>query len=173
MTKKINWLASGRWLHRRAEEISVAFMGTMFVVFLLQIGFRYFLSQPLSWSEEVCLLCWLWGVLWGSGVVLTDDEEIRMDILYNAVSDNVRRVFKIITSAILVVLLLISLPASWDYVTFMKREHTASLHIPIDYLYSVYIIFAVACIIRHCRLFWVAVRGTSPQVEPAKDADIA
>ncbi len=149
------------------------FLGTMFIVFLLQIGFRYFLVRPLSWSEEVCLLCWLWGVLWGSGVVLTDDEEIRMDILYNAVSDNVRRFFTLITSAVLIVLLLISLPASWDYVTFMKREHTASLHIPINYLYSVYMIFAVACIIRHCRLFWVALRGTSPQVKSAKDTDIA
>lgn len=173
MTKKINWLASGRWLHRRAEEVSVAFLGTMFVVFLLQIGFRYFLVRPLSWSEEVCLLCWLWGVLWGSGVVLSDDEEIRMDILYNAVSDNVRRVFNVVTSAVLVVLLAISLPASWDYVTFMKREHTASLHIPINYLYSVYMIFAVACIIRHSRLIFVAVRGTAPQIEPTKDTDIA
>mgnify|MGYP001060050264 CR=1 FL=1 len=173
MTKKINWLASGRWLHRRAEEVSVAFLGTMFVVFLLQIGFRYFLVRPLSWSEEVCLLCWLWGVLWGSGVVLSDDEEIRMDILYNAVSDNVRRVFNVVTSAVLVVLLAISLPASWDYVTFMKREHTASLHIPINYLYSVYMIFAVACIIRHSRLILVAVRGTAPQIDPTKDTDLA
>ena len=173
MAKNINWFTSGSWLHRRAENISVAFLGTMFVVFLLQIGFRYFLVRPLSWSEEVCLLCWLWCVLWGAGVVISDKEEIRMDILYNAVSNNVRRVFKIITSTILVVLLAISLPASWDYVTFMKREHTASLHIPINYLYSIYMIFAVACIIRYCRLFWVAVRGTNSELEPSRDTDIA
>ncbi len=173
MVKKNKWLTSGRWLHRRAEDVSVAFLGTMFVVFLLQIGFRYFISRPLSWSEEVCLLCWLWGVLWGSGVVLTDEEEIRMDIIYNAVPDKVRRVFKIITSVILVVLLLISLPASWDYVAFMKRERTASLHIPINYLYSVYMIFAVALIVRHCRLVWVTFRGTLPESEPAEEADRA
>jgi C4-dicarboxylate transporter DctQ subunit len=173
MAQKINWL-NGRWLHRRAENVSVALLGTMFVVFVLQIGFRYFLVRPLSWSEEVCLLCWLWGVLWGSGVVLSDDDEIRMDILFNAVSDNARRIFTMITSVILVVLLIISLPASWDYITFMKREHTASLRIPINYLYSVYLIFAVACIIRHCRLFWSALRGTSPADEPAvKPADTA
>lgn len=166
MAQKINWL-NGRWLHRRAENVSVALLGTMFVVFVLQIGFRYFLVRPLSWSEEVCLLCWLWGVLWGSGVVLSDDDEIRMDILYNTVSDNARRIFTMITSVILVVLLIISLPASWDYITFMKREHTASLRIPINYLYSVYLIFAVACIIRHCRLFWSALRGTSPPGGPA------
>ncbi len=173
MTKKNYWLTCGRWLHRRAEDVSVALLGTMFVVFLLQIGFRYFLNRPLSWSEEVCLLCWLWGVLWGSGVVLSDEEEIRMDILYNAVPEKARRVFKIITGVILVVLLLISLPASWDYVTFMKRERTASLHIPINYLYSVYMIFAVALIVRHCRLVWLAVRGTSSGSGSSKEADRA
>ena len=173
MTKKNKWLGNGTWLHRRAEDVSVMLLGTMFVVFLLQIGFRYFLVRPLSWSEEVCILCWLWGVLWGAAFVLSDDEEIRMDIIYNSVPDRVRRVFKIITSVILVLLLLISLPASWDYVTFMKRERTASLHIPINYLYSIYIIFSVACIIRHCRLVWIAVRGTSPPSGPVKEADIA
>ena len=161
MKNKINWLSCGRWLHRRAENISVALLGTMFFVFLLQIIFRYFFVKPLSWSEEVCLSCWLWGVLWGAGVVSSDDDEIRMDIIYNAVSENVRRVFKVITSVALVLLLLISLPASWDYVSFMKVERTASLRIPINYLYSVYIIFAVGCIIRHCLLLWETVRGKS------------
>lgn len=173
MAKKNNWFTSGSWLHRRAEDVSVAFLGTMFVVFLLQIGFRYFLVRPLSWSEEVCLLCWLWGVLWGAAFVTSDDEEIRMDIIYNAVPDNVRRLFKIITSSALVLLLLISLPASWDYVSFMKREHTASLRIPINYLYSIYLIFAVACIIRHCRLVWGAVRSTMAKTEPANNTDTA
>jgi len=171
MINKSNWLAIGRWLHRRAEDVSVALLGTMFLCFLLQIGFRYLLDRPLSWSEEVCLLCWLWGVLWGAGLVLSDDDEIRMDIIYNAVSDNVRSVFKIITSSALVLLLVISLPASWDYVTFMKREHTASLRIPINYLYSVYMIFSVACIIRHCRLIWLAFRGVSPEAGSAKEVD--
>lgn len=173
MTDKNKWLARGTWLHRRAEDVSVMLLGTMFVVFLLQIGFRYFLVRPLSWSEEVCLLCWLWGVLWGAGLVLSDDEGIRMDIIYNAFPDSAKRLFKIVTSVILVVLLVISLPASWDYVTFMKRERTASLHIPINYLYSIYLIFAVACIIRYCRMIWVCVRGTLPASGPAKDADAA
>lgn len=96
-----------------------------------------------------------------------------MDLVYNAVPDNARRVFKVISSAVLVVLLVISLPAAWDYVTFMKREHTASLRIPINYLYSVYLIFSVACILRHCRLIWISIRGTASEPGSAKEADPA
>jgi TRAP-type C4-dicarboxylate transport system permease small subunit len=166
-------LAIGGWLHRRAEDVSVALMATMFVVFVLQIGFRYLLVQPLSWSEEVCLMCWLWIVLWGSGLVLSDEDEIRFDILYGAVPETARRVFTVITGTALVLLLAISLPASWQYVAFMKREHTASLRIPFNYLYSIYLIFAVACIIRHCRLVWVAFRGGPAAPGPAKEAEPA
>jgi len=174
MTTKEQWLAVRYWLNKRAENVAVALIGTMFSCFLLQIAFRYLLTQPLSWSEEVSVLCWLWGVLWGAAFILSDEEEIRFDIIYGAVPFALRRIFVVVTGVTLILLLLISLPASWQYVKFMKREHTASLHIPFNYLYSIYIVFSVACIVRHCRLVWAAVRGEPlPELESAKEADVA
>ena len=42
----------------------------------------------------------------------------------------------------------------------MKREHSAYLqHARSTILYSIYVIFAVACIVRHARLAWNAIRG--------------
>ncbi|MEO7157900.1 MAG: TRAP transporter small permease subunit, partial [Vicinamibacterales bacterium] len=132
---------------------------TMFVCFLLQIFFRYVLNRPLGWTEEVTVLCWVWVVLWGAAFVLSDQDEIRFDIVYGAVPESVRRTFTVLAGTALVVLLLISLPATWKYVTFMKREHSAYLHMRFDVLYSIYLIFAVACIAKHARLVWIAVRG--------------
>jgi TRAP-type C4-dicarboxylate transport system permease small subunit len=172
-TRKESWLAARRWLSKRADDVAVAFMGTMFVVFVLQIAFRYLLTQPLSWAEEVTLLCWLWGVLWGAAFILSDDEEIRFDIIYGAVPVVFRRAFVVISGVSLILLLLISLPATWHYVTFMKRERTASLHIPLNYLYSIYLIFSLACIVRHCRLVWAAIRGTLPVSNSIEPADVA
>ena len=71
-----------RWLLRRADDVAVALMGLMFVSFLLQIAFRYVLNQPLGWTEEVTVLCWLWVVLWCAAFVLADRDEIRFDIVY-------------------------------------------------------------------------------------------
>jgi C4-dicarboxylate transporter DctQ subunit len=152
--------AIGRWLQRRAENVAVALIATMFICFLLQIVFRYFLNRPLGWTEEVTVICWLWGVLWCAAFILSDQEEIRFDLLYAAVPLNTRRVFTVITGVALILLLAISLPATLNYVLFMKREHTAYLRIPLDYLYSIYVIFAVACMVKHGRLVWHAARGT-------------
>jgi TRAP-type C4-dicarboxylate transport system permease small subunit len=139
-----------------AGHIAVALIGTMFVCFLLQICFRYLLNQPLGWTEEVTILCWVWVVLWCAAFVLRDEDEVRFDLVYAAVPRRVRSCFTIVTSVAIIALLLISLPATWRYVAFMHREHSAYLRIPFSYLYSIYLIFAVACIVRHA---WLAVRA--------------
>jgi TRAP-type C4-dicarboxylate transport system permease small subunit len=52
-----------------------------------------------------------------------------------------------------------SLPAMVDYVTFMKVEKSAYLGIRFDWLYSVYLVFAVAQIVRHAMIVWRSVTG--------------
>ena len=147
-----------RLLRRLADVVAVALMATMFVSFLLQIFFRYVLNSPLGWTEEVTVLCWVWVVLWSASFVVSDREEVRFDIVYAAVSARVRRAFAFVASVAFVVLLAWSLPATWKYVTFMKREHSAYLHMRFDLLYSIYLVFAVACIVRHVNLAWRALR---------------
>lgn len=162
-------LAAARWLRRRADNVVVGLLATMFVTFVLQIFFRYFVDEPLGWSEEVIVTVWLWTVLWGAAFVVTESEEIRFDIIYSNISEGCRRVFTVITGTILVVVYTISLPAVYSYVSFMKVERSAYLHIPINVLYSVYVIFAVASIVRYCFLVWRAIKGApSPVTNPAQ-----
>src|SRR4051812_46198226 len=112
--------SAGPGVLRRANDVAGALVGLMFLSFLLQIAFRYLLNQPLGWTEEVTVLCWVWVVLWCAAFVLSDEEEIRFDIIYTLVPPRVRRLFTALSSMAFIVLLLISLPASWNYVTFMK-----------------------------------------------------
>jgi TRAP-type C4-dicarboxylate transport system permease small subunit len=152
-----------------ADHVAVGLIGTMFASFLLQIAFRYVLNRPLGWTEEVTVICWVWVVLWTASFILTDDEEVRFDIVYGAVSPGVRRAFTIVTSVAIIALLLLSLPATWRYVVFMKREHSAYLHMRFDFVYSIYLMFILAAVVRHGRLLWRALhaRGiAAPTVGP-------
>src|SRR3954468_18092421 len=161
--------ALGRWLHKRAENVAVALLSTMFACFIVQIFFRYVLNNPVGWTEEVIVTTWLWTVLWGAAFILSEAEEIRFDIIYSHISDNAKRVFTILTGIVAASLYAISLPASYKYVSFMKVERSAALHIPINILYSIYIIFAVACIVRYVWLVSDALRGGQPPAtDPAK-----
>jgi C4-dicarboxylate transporter DctQ subunit len=155
----VEYVRLGRWLHRRAEDVMAALLGVMFVAFLLQIVFRYFFSFPVGWTSELTVAAWLWLVLWGSAFVLTEKEEIRFDLVYSAVRPRTRRVMAFLTSIVLVTLYGMSLPATWSYVTFMKVERSSYLHVRLDWMYSIYLLFAVAVIVRYLWILWRVVRG--------------
>lgn len=160
------------WLRRRADDVIVALIALMFVSFLLQIAFRYLLNRPLGWTDEVTVLCWVWLVLWGASFILSDKDEIRFDMVYGAVSERTRRSFTAIASVALVILFAVSLPATWKYVLFMKRERSAYLGMRFDYLYCIYVIFAVASIVKHALIAWSAFRGKpSPETDVVADGD--
>jgi hypothetical protein len=51
----------------------------------------------------------------------------------------------------------------------MKVERTAYLKVRFDWLFSIYILFVVATVIRYIWLAWRAVRGVAPdEFDPTK-----
>lgn len=150
------------WLRRRAENIAAAMLAAMFVAFMLQIVFRYVLNLSIGWTHEISVVLWIWLVLFGSAFVVREQEEIRFDLIYGAVGDRPRRIMGVITAGALIILFGLSLPAVVDYVSFMRVERTAYLKIRFDYLYSIYVVFAVAMIARYLWFGWQAIRGEAP-----------
>jgi len=154
--------AIARWLRRRAENVAVILLATVFVSFAMQIIYRYLLGWPVGWTIEVSTLAWVWLVLWGAAFVVGEQDEIRFDIIYSVVSHRTRRVLTLVTSIALIILFTISFPAVVDYVTFMRVERASYIDVRLDYLFSVYLLFAAAAIIRHLWLCWRAIRGDVP-----------
>jgi TRAP-type C4-dicarboxylate transport system permease small subunit len=142
------------WLRRRAEDFIALLLGVMFLAFIVQIVFRYFMNLPTGWTSELTVVAWLWMVLFGTAFVLRDDEEIRFDLLQASASRRTRRVMGALAAVAIVVLYGVSLPASFDYVAFMKVERASYLKIRLDHLYSIYVIFIVAVIARYLWALW-------------------
>jgi len=153
----------GAWLRRRAENVAAAMLAVMFAAFIIQIVFRYFFNFPIGWTSELTVVMWLWLVLWGSAFVLGEKEEIRFDLIYSAVGPRARIAMAIVFSLSIVLLYGASLPASYAYVSFMKVESSSYLKIRLDWLYSVYLVFLVAIIVRYLWLLWQLVRGKDPE----------
>ena len=155
--------SAGAWLRRRAENIAAALLAAMFVAFIVQIVFRYFFNFPIGWTSELTVITWLWLVLWGAAFVVKESEEIRFDLIHGAAGHRTRLVLGIITGVAIVALYAASLPATVKYVTFMKVEHSSYLKIRLDYLYSIYVIFAVAVIVRYLWILSHLLRGKEPE----------
>lgn len=154
---------TGTWLAARAENIAAAMLAAMFAVFLAQIAMRYLFGLPTGWAHELSVILWIWLVLFGAAFVLSEREEIRLDILYGMASPGLRRTMVLVSAAALVVLYVVSLPAVASYIAFMKVQKTAYLKVPFDWLFSIYLVFAVAAIVRYLWLGWRAIRGEVPE----------
>ncbi len=148
-----------RFLYHRAENVLALMLAVMFLAFITQIVFRYLLNLPVGWASELTVVMWLWLVLWGAAFVLREEEEIRFDLVYSTVRPRARRVMTVLGALALLALYLLSMPAAYDYVTFMKVQSTAYMKIRFDHLFSIYLVFAVAVVVRYLRILLVAVAG--------------
>jgi len=147
------------WLARRAENILAAMLAGIFAAFLVQIVFRYLLNLPIGWTHEISVILWLWLVLWGAGFVLSEREEIRFDLVSGACGPRLRRLMGLAAALAVVVLYTAALPAMADYVAFMRVERTAYMKLPFSWVYAIYLLFAVAAIVRYLWLGVRAIRG--------------
>jgi C4-dicarboxylate transporter, DctQ subunit len=143
------------WLRARTENVAVGLLAAMFLSFIVQIFSRYVLNNPVSWTVEVCLTAWIWVVFWGGAFLIDDRRHVRFDVFYLAARPAVRRVFALISAFAIVAGFALSLPATVDYVTFMKIETSATLGIRLDLVFGIYVLFVVAVILRYG---WRAVR---------------
>jgi TRAP-type C4-dicarboxylate transport system permease small subunit len=139
--------------------VAAGLLAIIFLAFIIQIVLRYVFNWPVGWTSEVSVIAWLWLVLWGAAFVLKDHEEIRIDMLSALVGRRARIAMGILGALGVVLLFGMSLPAAYAYVSFMKVEKSAYMHIRFDALFSIYILFSVAVIARHLWNIWQLLHG--------------
>ena len=149
------------FITRRAEDVMVLLMVVMFVSFIIQIATRYVFNAPTDWTYELILITWLWAVFWGAAFLLEDKDQVKFDVIYNMGQEKLRRVYAIISAVVLALGFLLSLPATFDFITFKKIRSSDMLGIRLDIVFSVYLIFLIAMIIHYSLRSWRLIRGDS------------
>jgi len=150
-----------KFLHKRAEDVLVILTAVMFGSFIIQIFSRYVLNAPTDWTHELILITWLWIVFWGAAFFLEDKDHVKFDVLYNLGSERARRIMSLIVAAALAIGFLISLPATWDFISFKRIRSSDILHIRLDYIFSVYLVFLLATVAHYLLRAYRLGRGDS------------
>ena len=135
------------WWQARADDVAVGLLTAMFLAFVLQITARYIINYPLPWTLELSLTMWLWTVFWGSALCLRNKDHIAFDMIYNHVGLRTRKVFGIISSVSIIVAMVISFPATWDWVSFLTIKKSATLRIPLAYVFSLFLLFMIGTVV--------------------------
>ncbi|MGA0007766.1 MAG: TRAP transporter small permease [Burkholderiaceae bacterium] len=142
---------TSNWLQRRADDVGVIMLSVMFLAFVVQITARYVFNYPLGWTLELCLTMWLWTVFWGASFSLRNEDHVRFDMIYLNVSPKARRWLAAIAAVAIVVTMLVALPRTYDFISFLKIKKSGTLRIPLMYVFSIYLVFMVATIAIYAR----------------------
>ncbi len=152
-----------RWLNIGAEGVAAAMLAAMFLTFILQIFSRYVLVSPIGWTLELNLTLWVWLVFWGNAFVVRSRDHVSFDIIYLAVRPRTRRILALIISASVAIGLAISVYPTWDYIDFLKIKKSATLKIPLNQIFSIYVIFLVAAVLANVYRFVSVMRHGAPE----------
>lgn len=172
-------MAIGKKLYRLAEAIAATMLAAVFFTFILQILWRYVVGDPLGWTLELCLSLWIWIVFFCSSFLLRNREQVSFDVLYHVAPRNVQRVFAFLSAVLIVGAMLYAFLPTLDYVQWMSRRDSALLKIPMNWLFSIYIIFMIAVILRYTRRIYRAItnklsnKDHNPFLEGVEEAEDA
>ena len=182
-------------LSRVAEAIAATALAAIFIVFLLQIFTRYSgkLSQwmpvenlslwmseiePLRWTVYLISLLWVWLIFLGCSFVVRERDHVAFDILYQAAPPRLRKIMTILGAIILIVVMLVSLPATWDAIManrLMELKKLQTLRLPITgdkiaikWLFFPYLVLMAVLIIRSISRIFVELRTNNQNTEVEK-----
>lgn len=136
-----------RLFAKSMEVFSVACFATLFIVFMVQVFFRYVLNNPLSWTQEISEILYVWIVCIGSATIVAEREHVTFSLVYAAVRAPVRRVLAIVGTGFVTLVLIATFYGNLDYIVFTTGQNTPTLRLPMSVVFSAFGVFMVLLIV--------------------------
>ena len=93
----------------------------------------------------------LWLIFVGASFAVRERDHVRFDMVALAAPRKLRMIFGLISCAAIVVAVLVSFPATYEWVwqSLLSRRDSALLKIPMSIVMSAYLLFLVVSAIRY------------------------
>jgi len=118
----------------------------MFIVFIVQVFYRYFLNNPLTWPPEIISLTFIWTTVLGACYAQREREHVMFTILYDKSPPKIQLATRLIGNGLIALTFLIALKPAIDYVQFMNFRVSTVLKIPFSYIFAPFVVFLVLII---------------------------
>lgn len=129
------------WVRRLSEAAATLAFAGMVGLFGYTIYMRYWVGVPSRWSDELCVILFLWIVFGAAALVLPYRDHIAVGIVHDSMPPAVQRVMQVLGAGIAGAILLAALPVTMDYIGFLWRERTPALRWRLSEVYQVFGLF--------------------------------
>jgi len=153
------------WPKKVADLIGGTLFLTLFIVFVIQVTARFGFNRPMAWTDEAAVILYVWVILWSAAFVVPEREHVAFDLIWNSVNLPTRKVMRVAGNLLIGGVALYGIPATWDYVHFMKRESSPVLGISFMLVFLPFVLLLVALVVRSAWAIWDAYRGVGLEAE--------
>ena len=151
---------AGRVLLDLLEKyISGIAFSTLFLVFVIQVFFRYVLNNPLIWPYEVTIFAFIWTTVLGACYAKRDNAHVVFSLVYDGQTPLVQLIFRVVGNLLIVTSMVIAFGPTVRYIEFQRINRTAALGIPFYVGFGPYLIFMVLIAGRVGYDLWVDLRS--------------
>jgi TRAP-type C4-dicarboxylate transport system permease small subunit len=119
----------------------------------------------MAWTDEAAVILYVWVILWSAAFVVPEREHVAFDLIWNSVNLRTRKVMRVAGNLLIGGVALYGIPATWDYVHFMKRESSPVLGISFMLVFLPFVLLLVALVVRSAWAIWNAFRGVGLEAE--------
>jgi TRAP-type transport system small permease protein len=113
---------------------SVLLLGVVLCVFL-QVVFRYVLSQPLSWSEELARFLFAWASMLGAAAGAVTILNQGIDLLTKKFSENIQREIDLFARLVTVVTSFILLIKGFELTVRVHDQTSSAIGVRMSFVY--------------------------------------
>ena len=96
------------WIYNTIIYLNAGVLFLMFILLIVQVFYRRWLNDPLTWSEEVALLTMVWITFVGAYQCTAEDSHLKMSFLEELLPKKLSGVLKIFTKIIILIFLVLA-----------------------------------------------------------------
>lgn len=115
--------------------IPMAAFVMLFVLFIVNIFYRYALNDPLTWPFELIVSGFVWLAILSATYVRRVGGHVKFTITYDRMSPLMQTWSRIVVNTTIAILFAVTIPATWEWVEFMAFKGTTNLRIPFMWVY--------------------------------------
>jgi|SRR5699024_412827 len=149
------------------DFVTIFCFSAMSIVTLISVFYRYVMSNPLIWSEEVARYFMIWGVFIGISLVTRKNAQLSLDIIESFAPYKIRRVVSIFNNIFIILFLFLLFILSFRFMMHAIEidQVTPILRINYMYVYSALPIGFLLATYRAIQVFIITIKNGSKKVE--------
>ena len=127
--------------------LPIAFFVMLFIVFLVNIFFRYILHSSQNWTFEFSINSIVVISLLGSCTAYRTGDHVAFDLIYNRINEKSKNIFRIISYLLIVIFFSVAIPESIRYLIKLPAV-TPIMKIPQKIIFLSFPTFLVSTVFR-------------------------